>query len=600
MQLLDIHEPGETPLPHADSAAVGIDLGTTNSVVAIAHGGEVEVLRDICGGALVPSVVNYHKGVIKVGRDALAALAEVRGETVRSIKRLMGRSALEAQSMGEYPLARKEGLARLKLDGRELTPVEISAEILRHLKKLAENALSKEVKQAVITVPAYFDDGARQATKDAAKLAGLEVLRLVNEPTAAALAYGLDNAAAGIYAVYDLGGGTFDISILKMQMGVFQVLSTGGDVALGGDDFDRALLEFAMPQKSPSQIQLLEARKVKEALSEAEEARLEGVEVTRAQYEQQIEPFVARTLQICAQAMRDAKVTKEEIKGVVLVGGATRTPLVRKKVSELFGTPPLDNVNPDEVVAAGAALQAEALTRGSDNLLLDVLPLSLGLETMGGLVEKIIHRNSTIPAIVSQEFTTWQDGQSGMVIHVVQGERELVDQNRSLAKFELSGIPPLPAGIARVKVTFAVDADGLLSVSAQEAMTGVEQKIEVKPSYGLNEDEMIRMLEESMEHAREDITARLLAEAKMEAERSLIELQSALKLDGDLLEAKEKQALEAQEKKLRQLLKGSDRDAIDLETQALHNLVRPFAERRMDKAIGSALKGAHIDETMNE
>lgn len=466
--LLQIHEPGETPLPHENDEAVGIDLGTTNSLVAISRGEKPEIIKGI-----LPSIVT------------------VNGKQISSIKRKMN-----------MPAQLVEGK----------TPVEISAEILKTLKATAEDALGKEIKKAVITVPAYFDDTQRTATKDAARLAGLEVLRLINEPTAAALAYGLDNGSEGVYAIYDLGGGTFDISILEMQNGVFQVLATGGDTELGGDDFDELI-------GKPN------ARKIKEALSSNNE--YEGF--TRTEFEKLIAPLVDKTIKICASTLKDAGLNKSQIKGVVLVGGSTRVPLVQKKLEEFFGKKPLSNINPDEAVALGAAIQAEALTKGSNNLLLDVIPLSLGLETMHDIVEKIIYRNTPIPCTYAQEFTTFQNNQTGMIFHIVQGEREKVRDCRSLAKFELKGIPAMPAGAAKVRVVFTVDADGLLTVSAHEMATGIRQEIIVKPSYGLDEKDIERMIIESMQHGKEDMQARLLQESKLEAERLLVSLVPALK-----------------------------------------------------------------------
>ncbi len=573
MNLLQIHEPGQTPLPHQESLAVGIDLGTTHSVIAIAHEGKVEILRDVCGGALVPSVAHYTSDSITVGKQAI-----IKENSIASIKRQMHQAHV------------KIGTAQ-----GEKTPVEISADILRYLRKQAENALGKEVTKAVITVPAYFDDAARTATRDAARLAGLEVLRLVNEPTAAALAYGLENQAEGIYAIYDLGGGTFDISLLKLEKGIFQVLATAGDTALGGDDIDQLIQRQAM-HVSYTELTILQARQLKEKLSEQEAVEHGAYALNRQVYESLIAPLIDRSLRICSQAVMDAGISKEEIKGVVLVGGSTRIPAVRKAVASFFGKEPLTNVDPDQVVAVGAALQAEGLTQGSDNLLLDVVPLSLGLETMGGMVEKLIHRNTPIPVAVSQEFTTYQDGQSAMLIHVLQGEREMVDQCRSLARFTLKGIPPLPAGIARIKVSFAVDADGLLNVWATEETTGVEQRVEVKPSYGLPPEEIERMLRESMEHAREDISQRLLAEAKFEAERLITELISAMQAGKDVLLAEEVSRFASQIEKIKDAIAGNNRDAIDYQRGILEEITRPFAERRMDTAISHALKGVNINE----
>jgi molecular chaperone HscA len=621
--LLQIHEPGQTPAPHDQDRglAVGIDLGTTNSVVALAIADRAEVIRDKDGDGLLPSVVAYGAdGSVLVGEQAREQLRDHPEGVVSSIKRLMGRSAADLKQLGgalPYDLDETTGIGmvRLKIRGRRLTPVEISADILRAIKARAEARLGQAVDRAVVTVPAYFDEAARNATKDAARLAGLEVLRLVNEPTAAALAYGLDHEAEGVYAVYDLGGGTFDISLLRLEKGVFQVLATGGDAALGGDDFDHLIAErFLAERKKTGVVEtidsseaknlLLAARRAKEALTDGDQGAWEIAiggrttrhALTRAELDTLIAPLLKRTTNLVRGVLEDAEIEAGAVKGVVLVGGSTRVPAVRRAVADLFGREPLADIDPDEVVALGAALQAQALTQGGGALLLDVTPLSLGIETMGGIVEKVIPRNTPIPVGMAQDFTTYQDGQTGMLIHVLQGERETVDQCRSLGRFELRGIPPMTAGAARIRVTYAVDADGLLTVAAEEKTTGVKAHIEVKPSYGLSEDDMARMLRDSLENAREDMERRLLIEARVEAQRVLLALDAALAVDGALARPEERQTMEKAAQRLKAAIAGEDRDLINGLVEELEKAGKPFAQRRIDRAINSALAGHRLDE----
>ncbi|EJB8396687.1 Fe-S protein assembly chaperone HscA [Pseudomonas aeruginosa] len=616
MALLQIAEPGQSPKPHERRLAVGIDLGTTNSLVAAVRSGVAEPLPDAQGRLILPSAVRYHAERAEVGESARAAAAEDPFNTVISVKRLMGRGLEDVKQLGEQlPYRFRQGESHMPfietVQGLK-SPVEVSADILRELRQRAETTLGGELVGAVITVPAYFDDAQRQATKDAARLAGLNVLRLLNEPTAAAVAYGLDKGAEGLVAIYDLGGGTFDISILRLTRGVFEVLATGGDTALGGDDFDHAIAGWVIEQAGlsadldpGSQRQLLQiACAAKERLTDEASVRVAyrdwSGELSRATLDELIEPFVARSLKSCRRAVRDSGVDLEEIRSVVMVGGSTRVPRVRTAVGELFGCEPLTDIDPDQVVAIGAAIQADALAgnkRGEELLLLDVIPLSLGLETMGGLMEKVIPRNTTIPVARAQEFTTYKDGQTAMMIHVLQGERELVKDCRSLARFELRGIPPMVAGAAKIRVTFQVDADGLLGVSARELSSGVEASIQVKPSYGLTDGEIARMLKDSFDYAGDDKAARALREQQVEAQRLLEAVQSALDVDGErLLDEEERLAITAQMDTLRELAGGSDTAAIENQIKRLSQVTDAFAARRMDATVKAALSGRRLNE----
>ena len=617
MALLQISEPGGTPDPHQRRIAVGIDLGTTHSLVAAVRNSVAECLPDAAGRVILPSAVRYlAEGRRQIGFEALSEAAADPRNTITSVKRFMGRGLNDVKDRAKLPydFIDTPGMVQIQTVDGIKSPVQVSAEILATLRFRAEDSFDDELFGAVVTVPAYFDDAQRQATKDAAQLAGLNVLRLINEPTAAAIAYGLENGSEGLYAIYDLGGGTFDISLLRLTAGVFEVVATGGDSALGGDDFDHLLADWALAQagsKAESaqdkRAVLVAARATKEKLSSADHATLAcplgatelSVRVTREQFESLGAALLARTLTALRKVLRDAKVDKADVQGVVMVGGSTRMPTVQAAVAEFFGKPPLINLNPDEVVALGAAIQANALAgnAGADDLLLlDVIPLSLGLETMGGLVERIIPRNSTIPTARGQDFTTFKDGQTALAVHVVQGERELVSDCRSLARFELRGIPPMVAGAARIRVSFQVDADGLLAVSAREEVSGVEAAITVKPSYGLSDDEVARMLTESFTTAEGDMRLRSLRESGVEAERMLLATRSALAADGDLLSVDEAASIQALLLALEASREGEDHHVIDVAVEALAKGTEAFAAERMNRGIRRALSGRRVED----
>ncbi|MEH0758664.1 Fe-S protein assembly chaperone HscA [Vibrio sp. 16] len=616
MALLQIAEPGQSSAPHEHKLAAGIDLGTTNSLVASVRSGDAATLKDENGHSILPSVVNYSGELPLVGQAAKALAEQDPANTIISVKRLLGRSLDDIkQRYPNLPYQFKtsdNGLPVLSTKAGDKNPIEVSADILKSLGKRAEQTLGGELAGVVITVPAYFDDAQRAGTKDAAKLAGMHVLRLLNEPTAAAIAYGLDSGQEGVIAVYDLGGGTFDISILRLSKGVFEVLATGGDSALGGDDFDHLLAEYLMqqagiegalsPEKTRALLNIATDTKIAFSENEIVDVDVFGWKgsVSREEFEDLIRPLVKKTLMSCRRALKDADVDAEDVLEVVMVGGSTRTLLVREMVGEFFGRTPLTSINPDEVVAIGAGIQADILAGNkpdSEMLLLDVIPLSLGIETMGGLVEKIVPRNTTIPVARAQEFTTFKDGQTAMSVHIVQGEREMVDDCRSLARFSLKGIPPMAAGAAHIRVTYQVDADGLLSVTAMEKSTGVQSEIQVKPSYGLSDDEVANMLRDSMAHAKEDMQARALAEQRVEADRVIEGLIAAMQADGDeLLSEQERQALLKAIEALIELRNGDNADAIEQGIKDTDKASQDFASRRMDKSIRAALSGQSVND----